>query len=32
MTEYYKGKLLDTGLAEEFGLELEFNTKLPNPH
>lgn len=31
MAEYYKGKFLDMGLAEEFGLELEFDVSLPNP-
>lgn len=32
MAEYYKGKFLDMGLAEEFGLELEFDTELMKPY
>ena len=31
MADYYNGKLIDVGLAEQFGIELEFNVLIPEP-
>ena len=31
MGDYFNGKLIDVGIADQFGVELEFDINIPEP-